>query len=66
VTPVIGVLALQGDVVEHLQMLSARGARSVTVVAVRQGPLLAASFPPELTGDLRIHGLFADMVNRRS
>jgi len=48
VTPVIGVLALQGDVVEHLQMLSARGARSVTVVAVRQGPLLAASFHPEL------------------
>ena len=30
-TPVIGVLALQGDVVEHLQMLSALGARSVTV-----------------------------------
>jgi pyridoxal 5'-phosphate synthase pdxT subunit len=31
VAPVIGVLALQGDVVEHLQMLSALGARSVTV-----------------------------------
>src|SRR5262249_48372579 len=31
VVPVIGVLALQGDVVEHLQMLSALGARSVTV-----------------------------------
>jgi len=31
VFPVTGVLALQGDVVEHLQMLSALGARSVTV-----------------------------------
>jgi len=36
------------------------------IVAVRQGPLLATSFHPELTGDLRIHELFADMVNRRS
>jgi 5'-phosphate synthase pdxT subunit len=27
-------------------------------VAVRQGPLLATSFHPELTGDARVHGLF--------
>ena len=32
------------------------------IVAVRQGALLATSFHPELTDDLRIHGLFADMV----
>lgn len=31
-------------------------------VAVRQGPLLATSFHPELTGDTRVHGLFVDMV----
>lgn len=31
-------------------------------VAVRQGRLLATSFHPELTGDHRIHRLFADMV----
>lgn len=32
------------------------------IVAVRQGSLLATSFHPELTGDLRVHALFADMV----
>src|SRR4051812_22304870 len=32
------------------------------VVAVRQGPLLATSFHPELTGDARIHELFVAMV----
>jgi pyridoxal 5'-phosphate synthase pdxT subunit len=32
------------------------------VVAVRQGGLLATSFHPELTGDVRVHGLFVDMV----
>ncbi|MBE7188903.1 pyridoxal 5'-phosphate synthase glutaminase subunit PdxT [Jatrophihabitans endophyticus] len=32
------------------------------VVAVRQGPLLATSFHPEMTGDLRVHALFAQMV----
>ncbi|ONK15702.1 pyridoxal 5'-phosphate synthase glutaminase subunit PdxT [Streptomyces sp. MP131-18] len=31
-------------------------------VAVRQGPLLATAFHPELTGDHRVHALFADMV----
>ncbi|MFE2431974.1 pyridoxal 5'-phosphate synthase glutaminase subunit PdxT [Streptomyces sp. NPDC059373] len=33
-----------------------------TVVAVRQGRLLATSFHPELTGDHRVHRLFTDMV----
>jgi 5'-phosphate synthase pdxT subunit len=32
------------------------------VVVVRQGGLLATSFHPELTGDLRIHELFVEMV----
>jgi 5'-phosphate synthase pdxT subunit len=36
------------------------------VVAVRQGPLLATSFHPELTGDDRVHGLFVDMVKENS
>ena len=31
-------------------------------VAVRQGPLLATSFHPELTGDGRLHALFIEMV----
>jgi pyridoxal 5'-phosphate synthase pdxT subunit len=36
------------------------------VVAVRQGPLLATSFHPELTGDGRVHALFVDMVKEAS
>jgi 5'-phosphate synthase pdxT subunit len=32
------------------------------IVAVRQGNLLATSFHPELTGDLRVHALFMRMV----
>ena len=36
------------------------------IVAVRQGPLLATSFHPELTGDLRIHRYFVDMVRERT
>jgi 5'-phosphate synthase pdxT subunit len=32
------------------------------IVAVRQGPLLATSFHPELTGDIRVHRYFVDMV----
>jgi 5'-phosphate synthase pdxT subunit len=33
-----------------------------TIVAVRQGPLLATAFHPEITGDLRVHRLFVDIV----
>lgn len=32
------------------------------IVAVRQGSLVATAFHPELTGDLRVHGLFVDLV----
>ena len=32
------------------------------IVAVRQGPMLATAFHPEMTGDRRIHRLFVDMV----
>ncbi|MFD9097670.1 hypothetical protein ACFVZU_29805, partial [Streptomyces collinus] len=32
------------------------------IVAVRQGNVLATSFHPELTGDHRVHALFADMT----
>ncbi|MCW2743161.1 MAG: pyridoxal 5-phosphate synthase glutaminase subunit PdxT [Blastococcus sp.] len=32
------------------------------IVAVRQGNLVATSFHPELTGDRRVHALFADIV----
>ncbi|MGV9818360.1 pyridoxal 5'-phosphate synthase glutaminase subunit PdxT [Nocardia xishanensis] len=32
------------------------------VVAVRQGRVLATSFHPEVTGDLRVHRMFVDLV----
>jgi 5'-phosphate synthase pdxT subunit len=44
----------------------AGGVAAGKVVAVRRGPLLATSFHPELTGDSRVHGLFAQMVKEVS
>jgi 5'-phosphate synthase pdxT subunit len=35
------------------------------IVAVRQGPVLATAFHPELTGDTRVHRLFVQMVEGR-
>jgi 5'-phosphate synthase pdxT subunit len=35
-------------------------------VAVRQGPMLATAFHPEMTGDRRIHQLFVDIVSGRA
>jgi 5'-phosphate synthase pdxT subunit len=36
------------------------------VVAVRQGPLMATSFHPELTHDDRVHRYFLDLVRTRT
>ena len=36
------------------------------IVAVRQGNLLATSFHPELTGDLRVHRFFVTMAAERA
>lgn len=36
------------------------------VVAVRQGRLLATSFHPEVTGDVRVHVLFTDLVREHA
>ncbi|WP_239340151.1 pyridoxal 5'-phosphate synthase glutaminase subunit PdxT [Frankia sp. CiP3] len=47
-----------GDEVEVLGQVGDR------IVAVRQGSLLATAFHPELTGDIRIHQLFVDIVVR--
>jgi 5'-phosphate synthase pdxT subunit len=50
-----------GDGVEVLAAVEAGPAKG-KVVAVRQGNLLATSFHPEVTGDLRVHALFVDIV----
>ena len=36
------------------------------IVAVRQGPMLATAFHPEMTGDRRVHKLFVDIVTGRA
>jgi pyridoxal 5'-phosphate synthase pdxT subunit len=39
--------------------------RTGRIVAVRQGPLLATAFHPELTPDRRLHELFVDIVREQ-
>jgi 5'-phosphate synthase pdxT subunit len=50
-----------GDTVEVLARVE-EGEAAGRIVAVRQGPLMATSFHPEVGGDSRIHGLFVDLV----
>ena len=54
-----------GPAVEVLATVD-RGADDGTIVAVRQGSLLATAFHPELTGDLRVHELFVEMVRKQA
>lgn len=51
---------------EEVQILATlrTGEQAGTIVAVQQGPLLATSFHPELTGDHRIHGTFVEIVRQ--
>ncbi|MFC2019593.1 pyridoxal 5'-phosphate synthase glutaminase subunit PdxT [Chloroflexota bacterium] len=51
------VIERAGDGVEILARLG-----NGTLVAARQGKLLVSAFHPELTGDLRFHQYFLDMV----
>jgi 5'-phosphate synthase pdxT subunit len=50
-----------GPEVEVLARVEA-GPAEGRIVAVRQGNLLATSFHPEITGDIRVHRLFVEMV----
>jgi pyridoxal 5'-phosphate synthase pdxT subunit len=50
-----------GPSVEILAKVAA-GPAAGRIVAVRQGALMATSFHPELTGDLRVHRLFLKTV----
>ncbi|WP_067722262.1 pyridoxal 5'-phosphate synthase glutaminase subunit PdxT [Nocardia yamanashiensis] len=52
-----------GDGVEVLATVPS-GPAAGRVVAVRQGNVIATSFHPEVTGDLRVHKLFVDTVVR--
>ncbi len=55
------VVASVGQGVEVLASYAREG-EAERAVAVRQGPLLATSFHPELTDDTRMHKYFLDMV----
>ena len=50
-----------GEGVETLARVD-HGPAAGRIVAVRQGPLMATSFHPEVGGDSRIHALFVDLV----
>ncbi|WP_280272531.1 pyridoxal 5'-phosphate synthase glutaminase subunit PdxT [Nocardia wallacei] len=54
-----------GDSVEVLARVPS-GPAAGRIVAVRQGGVLATSFHPEVTGDLRVHRLFVDSVRERA
>ena len=55
-----------GDDVEVLARVGADAdPRAVgRIVAVRQGPLMATSFHPEVGGDARVHGMFVALVRQ--
>jgi 5'-phosphate synthase pdxT subunit len=57
------VVAL-GEGVEVLATVAGAEGQPATPALVRQGPLLAAAFHPELTSDRRLHQLFAQMIGR--
>ena len=52
------------DVGEDVEVLARveDGVAAVRIVALRQGPLLATSFHPEVSGDHRFHQLFVEIV----
>lgn len=52
------------EVLARVPDMAAAGRASGRIVAIRQGGVLATAFHPELTGDLRVHRLFCEMVRR--
>jgi 5'-phosphate synthase pdxT subunit len=60
-----GVFIRAPQVVSVAEEVRVLGSTAGKIVAVRQGNLLATAFHPELTGDLRIHRYFVDLVRER-
>jgi 5'-phosphate synthase pdxT subunit len=60
--PWVEEVAAQVEVLAKVEAGPAAG----RIVAVRQGNLLATSFHPEITGDIRVHRLFVEMVRGAS
>lgn len=58
------VVVIRAPKVERIgEGVSVLAAHRGVPVLVRQGPVLVASFHPELTDDLRVHGLFLSFVH---
>lgn len=60
--PWIDELGTSVEVLGEVSSGAAARAGGTKAVAARQGNLLVTSFHPEVTGDLRVHELFVDMV----
>lgn len=60
--PWIDELGTSVEVLGEVSSGAAARAGGTKAVAARQGTLLVTSFHPEVTGDLRVHELFVDMV----
>ena len=54
------------EVLARVAPTAAAGEAAGRIVAVRQGPLMATSFHPEVGGDSRIHRVFVDLVTSYS
>jgi 5'-phosphate synthase pdxT subunit len=54
------------EVLARVPDVPATGSAAGRIVAIRQGCVLATAFHPELTGDLRVHQLFCEMVRKSS
>jgi 5'-phosphate synthase pdxT subunit len=52
------------EVLARVPETPALGAAAGKIVAVRQGPLMATSFHPEVEDDSRIHRVFLDLVTK--
>jgi 5'-phosphate synthase pdxT subunit len=52
------------DVLARVPEAAAHGPAAGRIVAVRQGPLMATSFHPEVGGDGRVHRMFVDLVRQ--
>ena len=50
------------DAGPDVEVLATLPGDSSVIVAVRQGPIMATAFHPELTGDTRWHAMFVQMV----
>ncbi|MFC5288636.1 pyridoxal 5'-phosphate synthase glutaminase subunit PdxT [Actinokineospora guangxiensis] len=60
--PWVESVSAAAEVLARVPETPGAGEAGGRIVAVRQGRVLATAFHPELTGDHRVHRLFADMV----